>query len=788
MLECPAIPSKQHVSPEVWAHRWLVAKERADLIARVQAEQAGGKSESEALAEVAPDLPHSTYHRWRTNFDRKGVAGLMDQRVGQDRKKLTPAIEQVIAILRMADPDMPVERIAAAISARMGVEVSLPVIRRVLAAEGLNRPRGRKVGKPNAQELHFAGGILFQLADEELGWSRAMTETIVELRSALSEPAETAPEEDGRDAGGRFTAAYNQAHCKGEAALGPAFRSIEEKRKETNPASRRAAQDSPETILRKVRALLALPLLTDTNRCISLNDYRGGWGVAEFAGGLYRGETLDRCMRDLKYLGADEALRERHATFWMEHAPVGSEGTPAGVCVYVDGVSKPLWTSHFAKSGKVSSTGRVMPCVDQVLVHTGMGTPIFWQSFPGHASLVTQTLPLLKRLEGIVGNDWVADKLVIIDGEGHAAGLFKQFGDRHFVTMLRGTAIRKEEDVHDLGPWQPFREGDEIAEGWADLPDSHAPNEPYRARIVLVRRKSARSFHALASSAPKEDYDADFLAKAYFRRWPAQELRFRDFNQSVGFKRIHGYGKRLVQNVTVLTELDRLQNQRNRLKERLGKLRMQAATTREALIKARRTCNAAKARRARQDGLVKAELEAPNLDRSTLETRINVTQAERDRLAEAQTRVEEVETQLQKQENEIQKAESRLPELDREIAKLESRKEIYQPDTALDSIATTFKLGFALLCEHLILTYFAGMPISLHGLMHRVLSLPGTRTITGKVEHIRIRASRDRELMLAVEAACARVNERKIVRNGRTIKLSVDWTELSHLSGSKRGP
>lgn len=787
MLELPPLPSELHIGANVWEHRWHVAKDAADLIARVQAEQASGKTEAEALAAVAPNVPPSTYRRWRKRFGHKGTEGLMDQRQGKDREKLTPTIQQIIAALRLADPDVPVERIAAVIAQRMNIEVSPASIRRVLVAEGLNRPPGKKGNRPKAQELHFAGGILFQLADEELGWSRAMAEAIVELRFALPEPAETAPEEDGRDAGGRFTAAYNQAHCKGEAALGPAFRSIEEKRKETDLASRRAAQDSPETLLRKVRALLALPLLTDTNRCISLGDYRGGWGVAEFAGGLYRGETLDRCMRDLKYLGADEALRERHASFWMEHAPVGPDGTPSGVCVYVDGVSKPLWTAHFAKAGKVSSTGRVMPCVDQVLVHTGMGTPIFWQSFPGHASLVTQTLPLLKCLEGIVGNDWMADKLVIIDGEGHAAGLFKQFKDKHFVTMLRGTAIRKEEDVHDLGPWQPFREGDEIAEGWADLPDSHAPNEPYRARIVLVRRKSARSFHALASSAPN-DYDAAFLAKAYFQRWPAQELRFRDFNQGVGFKQVHGYGKRLVQNVTVLTELDRLQNQRNRLKERLGKLRMQAATTREALTKARRACNVAKARRVRQDGLVKAELTASHLDRSILETRIHVTQAERDRLAEAQTRVEAVKTQLQKQENEIHKAESRLPELDREIAKLESRKEIYQPDTALDSIATTFKLGFALLCEHLILTYFAGMRISLHGLMHRILSLPGTRTITGKVEHIHIRASRDRDLMLAVEAACARVNERKIIRNGRTVKLSVDWEEPAQLHGSKRVP
>ena len=121
----------------------------------------------------------------------------------------------------------------------------------------------------------------------------------------------------------------------------------------------------------------------------------------------------------------------------------------------------------------------------------------------------------------------------------------------------------------------------------------------------------------------------------------------------------------------------------------------------------------------------------------------------------------------------------------REIALLEERREIFQADTELDSLMTTLKLFFALLCEYAARTYFPGLRISLHGFMRQILTLPGTRTIEGRAEHIRIKASPNREIMMAVEAACERINAREIVRNGRTVRLSVQWQEGAQLRGVK---
>jgi hypothetical protein len=89
----------------------------------------------------------------------------------------------------------------------------------------------------------------------------------------------------------------------------------------------------------------------------------------------YNGETLERFWRDLKYLGAGDLLAEAHARFWIAQDPAGPDGAPAALQVDVDGASKPVWTSRFTKCGKVSSTGRVQPCLDMVLFNTGAGTP-----------------------------------------------------------------------------------------------------------------------------------------------------------------------------------------------------------------------------------------------------------------------------------------------------------------------------------------------------------------------------------------------------------------------------
>jgi hypothetical protein len=68
-----------------------------------------------------------------------------------------------------------------------------------------------------------------------------------------------------------------------------------------------------------------------------------------------------------------------------------------------------------------------MPCLNQIFVHDENGNPLLWRTFSGEASLISPTIPLLDDLVARKGKDWLAGRLVVIDREGNAVGLFKPY-------------------------------------------------------------------------------------------------------------------------------------------------------------------------------------------------------------------------------------------------------------------------------------------------------------------------------------------------------------------------
>jgi hypothetical protein len=111
-------------------------------------------------------------------------------------------------------------------------------------------------------------------------------------------------------------------------------------------------------------------------------------------------------------------------------------------------------------------------------------------------------VPLLDKLEALVGEGWMADKLTVIDREASSAGLLKEFDakGRDLVTMLRDGQAKVGE-VEELSAWEPYEGGrGEVADGFAWLNDSHDKDAPYRARVVLLRRSDGETT-VLASTA-----------------------------------------------------------------------------------------------------------------------------------------------------------------------------------------------------------------------------------------------------------------------------------------------
>ena len=591
---------------------------------------------------------------------------------------------------------------------------------------------------------------------------------------------EPRPEPEGaRDKRGRFRAPYNELNIKRESDLGPAFRSVEEKRGEVDLGARRLAGESLATITRKNQALLALPFLTDNGRSVQVDDFRAQRGIVEVCGTGYLGETLERFLRDAKYLALSDALLDFHAKFWLEHGPRVEDGeAPAAFFLYIDASNKPLWTRHFGKAGKVSSNGRVMPCLDQVLVHTGTGTPIYLKTFSGHASLVTQAPSVLADVEAKVGTGWTVGKIVVIDAEGCAVAFLRALKEskRDFITLVKPSRVPELDAFQDLSAFEPYRREDEIAEGRLVLTGSGGP---YEVRVVLVRRTRAGQLTVLATSVPRDEMPATAIADGYFARWPRQELRFKTFTGAADFKGVKGYGKQRVENVAVVTELEKLVARKTTVEGRITRQQVVVAEATAALTRAKRALNTAKARRKRGDGLVEDALLVKTPNPISVWNRVDALKAERDRLPAAAARVEQATTDLDAAKAKLEGLVASLTAIAKRQGELDSRRTIYRSDVELDQIATVYKLGFALLAETAMRDFFGGVRMSVETFTRQILHLPATKCTYKHEVVIQFACPPDKAVRAALEDACKRVNDLQLSRDGRALRLGVDGNKVA---------
>ena len=60
------------------------------------------------------------------------------------------------------------------------------------------------------------------------------------------------------------------------------------------------------------------------------------------------------------------------------------------------------------------------------------------------------------------------------------------------------------------------------------------------------------------------------LSFSYFKRWPAEELPFREQKATVSLNRVAGYGKKEVENKRVKETLNKLELKKNKLENKLA--------------------------------------------------------------------------------------------------------------------------------------------------------------------------------------------------------------------------
>jgi hypothetical protein len=759
--------------------RFATALERQAAV-KALAARAPDESERAALRRLE-DSPRSNLRRWQKRYEEYGFDGLLDWRLPPGVPSMPPEVRAAVCTLRRADPDVDVAVIVDHVRQHHHFVTSVTTVKRVLHQEGLARRPGPVTATSHGGERHVElGGMkLVEAALEETGYLKALSTAVSAQLAALPPPASPEPvDRAGRDELGRFEPSYNDRYRKREGdPIGPGFATVEGKREGLDPTRLHAHGARTAIIERKMLALMVSPLLGG-GRWDGIRVARGEL-LGELCGFAYMPSTLELFSRELKYVGVSSTLWEVHARLWLEQTQAwGSERNAA--VLYIDETNKPVWTELFSQSSKVSSVGRVMPALELVCFHSGYGVPLWITTHSGRIPLVNAVPNLLTQFRALHDEAEVG-RIVVIDAEGNSVPFLKQLEQgsppRSWITRFKPSLLEGKR-IFNRTNYRSYRDGDRIRMGLVDLNDPEARGQTFRTQVIEVERRSKGTVTYLGASTLlcERDWKPAEIADLYFDRWPKQEADFRAVNQALGFKQVHGYGKQLVDNVTVVTELDQLDHKlrttQEQLHQRAEQLQQHAQQLHEQHKQLRRlerrhetlTCHL-------QDRVTRGQRLTPKLRQTAKEQKVVAQQARQltQAVARGEKKTARLSTQLERQQR-------RLDQYQERQQTLESRRRIFKHDVELDSLFSVLKFGLVLAITFVLKEYFSNAHMAPVTFLERVATLPARLRILPQQEILTFLYNRrDPDVMALLAKHCDAINARALrTRSGRTLQLRVE--------------
>ena len=300
----------------------------------------------------------------------------------------------------------------------------------------------------------------------------------------------------------------------------------------------------------------------------------------------------------------------------------------------------------------------------------------------------------------------------------------------------------------------------------------------FRMRVVELERRTKGDITYLGASMllREDEWSAEQIADLYFGRWPNQEANFRVVNQAVGLKDVHGYGKQLVDNISVLTELDKLDGQMRREQVRQEKAMIQQQQASVALKEAKQDLRRTQGRQQTVNRQLQQRIEQGTVITQKLQGLID----EQHHLATETLRGTAAVDTLHKQQDQLQtKIEQISTTLDRCANRqdvLDGRRRIFRHDVELDSLFSVLKVGLVMLITYVLKEYFGDACMDAVTFLERVATLPAHLRLTPELEILTFEYNRrDPDVMAIIEQQCEAINDRQIrMQSGRILRILVE--------------
>lgn len=771
---------KSRISAESWQRRVEQARQDEALIRQVLDEVERGASMNEAMALRLPASRRSWALRLIPGYREMGFEALIDTRTPRE-PKVALVCRQALQAARAANARVTTAE-ALQILRAQGI-APLPsesTIKREFARVDDRREYAAKKRRAAHEvvELPFAGGELLLAAEAETGGIAALTATVAHLAEEAQAAAQgQTPAKDvaHRDGRGHFTVGYNRRRRRkrGE-EIASYLRPAAEKAVGRVPTWPRFVHERPQTIAPKLKMLTFGWLVAGSKGWAALRAPDAA-GLETLTGFAYMPSTLTKLVSALAISGAGERLLEAVGQRWHEVAQAQWGEPGAMAAIYIDNHAKEVWSSLFTQSGKVSHRNRVMPCITTTYAHTGAGTPVVLSVQSGAAPLAPRLVALVEEAEALLGG--AVERAVVIDAEGSTFDLLESFTKRKrvLITPLRPARAADLELRFSRGSYfRPYREHDELRVASATLRHKTS-GRALELGALLVRREHRDNDTVLLTNGLALGMEGRDLADLYFRRWPVQENAFKEAAAAVALDQHRGNCGRMVANVAVITELEKLGARAQRDGEALARLTGDAATlalTAAQTSKDDRRAQAALAtRRGRLDVLVGAGKTAGStFARVAVEHQQALLCAERTAAAATAARAA-----VERNQARTAKLEQQLAESAARQEHLEAQRTIRQLDVAQDEILTATKLTATQLIAFALRVYLTALPMTPETFVSRVFPMRGRKEIEPTVERVIFHENpRDPEVNAALHDACRRLNLRNLQRDGRRLRYALE--------------
>ena len=684
--------------------------------------ETSGQSAKEYFATHQTPISVSQYFRLKKRFQEQGETGLFDQRHLGNARKLTD--EQVQLLRGALAYNRHLSSGALQVEFRRQWEIELDRSRIDQLRRQFDLPRVKP--KATRQEaVEFAGIEIFSALAHHVGilqhWNKTIQKRLQQIQhTALYDDALGAGDHvNARHRNGTFSSRYNRLADVRQMK----FAAIADKRKGKDLSRLSLCQRTAENVSRKNLAVLLLPLVTNNGAVRSLDKPLGN-ALRSACGYNYKNATIDKYLRELKYLQVATDLINCNAGFWSSFWKPYDHADRQLACYYIDGNVKPLWSSKRCRKSKVSMLGRVMGCLEQVIIHDGFGRPLYLRTFSGYADLQNQALESMARFDKILSAGEKAPskpalrrpgkshctRAIIIDGAGNAVKTLRAFAAAspyHYITILDTNQMRDRKFKHLSAPARyPYGEAT-LIDSRIELMDSTEPDYIYEDRAVRVRWDNGKE-SCLVTSIPATLFEASEVVKAYFDRWPYGEKQYAMMKAAVCFFQVVGYGKKRLPDETMLARIAELQTDLKQLRTQLAIPLSQIAVKEQELK-------------------VLFDEERRLKERSKIKNGKRIQSCRNQEALEAcQRHIRKIQRAIKAIAEPFKKSFMALRQKSKEFARIHGKREVYHADVELDQLLTSFRLTLANLLAFLAKVILDETAIEMNTLIQAILFLSGT--------------------------------------------------------------